>query len=38
MKKTRQELIDELFTIVSELEARELSANCIFKNTLELAT
>lgn len=31
MKKTRQELIDELFTTASELEARELSANCIFE-------
>ena len=27
----RIEIIDELFTIASELEARELSANCIFE-------
>ena len=31
MKKTRQELIDELCIISAELEARDISANSIFE-------
>ena len=31
MKKHRQELLDELFVIAAELEAREISANSIFE-------